>query len=397
MTQSSDVKYSLTLDNVYEATVDANGIVTEIANTNVAVEELNFDITDPVADIDDTLTFEITNSQGSKRWSILQFVNHLDQSTEVNAAGNVSYSFKFDVIIGNYSWVSTNPDAYLVLELGFTFDAAEVEVSSSSLESEGDSFSTGFSSESNSFSTGFSSGSEGESLSSGLSSFSSVSTGFSSGFSSVSSAFTTFSTGFSTVSSFFSTISGSEALAKRAVSESDFSTGVSSGISTGFSSGDVSTGVSTGISSEFSTGFSSVSASDSASEFSTEFSTGFSSVSTNDGEDDSDPNDGLVEVIGEDDLALVQAIFKVAPTANDGDVSVAVTYDAKIRIIYSHFTGNLVHDPTVGIDSNRDITPAFNANNNNNNGGSSSSGNNSSSASHLAFSFVVLVVCFFLF
>ena len=78
----------------------AKGIATD-ANTNVAVNELNFEITDPVADIDDTLSFDITNSKSSKRWSILQFMNHLDQSSYVNSAGNVSYSFKFDIIIGN--------------------------------------------------------------------------------------------------------------------------------------------------------------------------------------------------------------------------------------------------------------------------------------------------------
>ena len=106
-------QYKIQFKQLWEATVDGDK-VKKVPGSELSLASLTWNFTTPVvitdSDCAQETTFNITNIDTSRsRWTAFSLVNHLSMN-----ADNTS-SLKFDVLIEEYQWVSSDPSTYLVL------------------------------------------------------------------------------------------------------------------------------------------------------------------------------------------------------------------------------------------------------------------------------------------
>jgi hypothetical protein len=121
---NTSVVYSVFFHQFYEATL-VDGALKKYGPSNIALPSLTWEWSTPVED-DTGFHFNITARDaghgGSTQFSALTFANHFraNASQTVDNSTVLTALLKFDVLIDDYTWVSTDADAKIVLLFDFS-------------------------------------------------------------------------------------------------------------------------------------------------------------------------------------------------------------------------------------------------------------------------------------
>lgn len=128
----NDTRYDVSFDQFFEASL-VDGALKKNGQSNIALASLTWEWSDIINDENGDLHFTITalnaGHGNTKQFSSLTFNNHIKNGTTLNP-DNTTLSgalLKFDVLINDYKWVSTEEDAKVVLVYSFTSPGLQAE------------------------------------------------------------------------------------------------------------------------------------------------------------------------------------------------------------------------------------------------------------------------------
>jgi len=130
---NATTRYNVQFNQFFEAIPQADGTLKKNGQSNIALASLDWEWTDIIDDGNGDMHFTITARDSghgnTKQFSSFILQNHIKANVTLDCDNKTISAplLKFDVLINDYTWVSAEPEAKVVLEFSFSSPGGHAE------------------------------------------------------------------------------------------------------------------------------------------------------------------------------------------------------------------------------------------------------------------------------